>query len=177
MSAPAKIHAHANPELAEAMVVTRFWDQVRVGEPDQCWPWRGDTDDGYGVFFYRGKMRRATELALSFTTGEARLPELDTCHSCDNPPCCNPSHLRFDTRLSNVQDMHERGRAYVPSRKLTNEQVVTIRRRRAAGARQSDLAAQYHVTDGLISQIVRGVRYADVGGPIESKRAQYKRGN
>lgn len=137
--------------------------------------WTGDTDrNGYGVFVWHGKRIGAHEAALSFTSGEVRLPQLETCHSCDNPICCNPAHLRFDTRLSNVRDMHDRGRAR-RARKMTDADVVLIRERRAAGARQKDLAEQFGITDGLVSMIVRGVRWPESGGPIESERA-YRRG-
>lgn len=119
-------------------------------------------------------MRPAHEMALSFTRGEKRIDTLDTCHSCDHPLCCNPNHLRFDTRASNVQEMHDRGRA-ARGGKLTDEQIVLIRERRAAGARQKDLAEQFGVTDGLISMIVRGLRWPNVEGPIQTER-KYNRG-
>ena len=161
---------HADPLLHAATSVTRFWRLVKVGADDECWPWLGDTDrDGYGVFVFQGKKAGAHEYALSFTTGERRHPSLDTCHSCDTPPCCNPAHLRFDTRLSNVRDMHERGRARNGSA-LTDSDVVLIRERRAAGARQKDLADQFGLTDGAVSMIVRGLRWPHVGGPIQTER-------
>lgn len=169
-----RVSADPHPSLRDAVAVSRFWRMVDQRDPDGCWPWLGDDDQGYGVFFYQGRLRRAPELALSFTTGEQRLPGLDTCHSCDNPPCCNPAHLRFDTRRSNVADMHERGRAN-PASKITAEQVVLIRQRRAAGARQKDLAEQFGITDGQVSMIVRGLRWVDAGGPIQTER-KYVRG-
>ena len=169
-----RVSADPHPALAEAVTVSRFWRLVDQRGPDECWPWLGDKDDDYGVFYYDGRMRRAPELAMSFTTGERRIPQLDTCHSCDNPPCCNPAHLRFDTRLSNVRDMHERGRAN-PTSKLTAEDVVLIRERRASGARQKDLAEQFGISDGMVSEIVRGIRWQSAGGPIQSER-KYHRG-
>lgn len=165
-----------HPELSEAVTVSRFWRLVTTGPDDACWPWRGDTDKkGYGIFTLGGRRRPAHELALSFTTGEKRTSGLETCHRCDNPPCCNPAHLRFDTHASNVADMVARGRASTPSRKLSDEQIVTLRERRANGARQKDLAEQFGITDGQVSMIVRGIRWPNVGGPIETKR-KYTRG-
>lgn len=161
--------------LADAVSTTRFWSLVQRGDPSDCWPWGGDTDrNGYGVFVFQGKKYGAHELALSFTTGEARIPKLDTCHSCDRPDCVNPAHLRFDTRRANVADMIARGRAPRPGR-LTDAEIVTIRERRAAGARQIDLARDFGVTNGHISMIVRGKQWADAGGPIETER-RYTRG-
>lgn len=170
-----RINTDPHPDLTEAITVTRFWSLVRRAGDDECWEWSGDRNtDGYGVFFYRQRMHGAHELAMSFSTGEKRIDRLDTCHSCDNPPCCNPRHLRFDTRASNVDDMLERGRGN-HGKKLTAEDVVLMRERRAAGARQKDLAEHFGVTDGLVSEIVRGLRWPNTPGPIETKR-KYIRG-
>jgi len=171
-----RVNLHPAPALAEAVTVSRFWRAVDVSAADQCWPWQGDTDkNGYGVFFYPGRIRGAHELALSFSTGEARTEGMETCHSCDNSTCCNPHHLRFDTRRSNIKDMHERGRA-ARSGRLTDREIIAIRERRSNGARQKDLAEHFGVTDGSVSMIVRGIRWASVGGPIETKRSQYRNG-
>ena len=171
-----RVSADPHPLFAEAISVTRFWGLVERRSKDNCWPWLGDTDrNGYGVFFFNGKVYGAHELSLSFSTGEKRLDGLDTCHSCDTPECVNPAHLRFDSRLSNVRDMHARGRQG-RSGKLTDEKITEIRKRRANGARQIDLARDYGVSDGQISMIVRGKRWAEVGGPIEKDRAQYRKG-
>lgn len=173
MSAPSlrrRTAAHPDPLYADAVSVSRFWRLVDIRAEHECWPWRGDTDrNGYGVFVYQGRKAGAHEFALSFTTGERRLPGLDTCHSCDKPACCNPAHLRFDTRRSNVLDMHERGRARNGG-EITVADVLLIRERRAAGARQKDLADQFGFTDGAVSMIVRGLRWPHVGGPIQTER-------
>ena len=170
-----RIATSPHPELSEAVTITRFWRLVDMRGRDDCWPWLGDQRDGYGVFYYRQRMRGAHELALSFTYGEKRLASLDTCHSCNNPICCNPDHLRFDTRASNVRDMMRAGTHANGFRKLTPHEVKTIRERRASGARQVDLAAQFGISQALTSLICRGHRYADVGGPIETER-KYHRG-
>ncbi len=163
-------------ELAEhAARVTEFWSLVQRGNPAECWPWTGYQEDGYGRFFYAGRMRGSHELAVTFTTGERRAPELDTCHACHNPLCCNPHHLRFDTRASNVADMDRAGRRINSSAKLSAEDVRTMRVRRAHGARQQDLAEQFGVSDGQVSMIIRGQRWKCAGGPIETER-QYHRG-
>lgn len=179
LSARRAINQHPAPELIEAVNVTRFWRLADVRREDECWPWLGDTDDdGYGVFFYRGRMRRAHELALSFTTGEARAEGLDTCHSCDNPSCCKPADLRFASRQSNVDDMWNRDRGLAGERapwaRLTNVAIREIRARRAAGARQVDLAAEYGVSQAYISEIVNGLVWQEAGGPItgRGKRTQ-----
>lgn len=165
-----------HPELAVATSVTRFWRLVNSGPVADCWIWKGDRDKhGYGVFVYQGRRYGAHELALSFTTGEKKSDGFDTCHACDTPACCNPNHLRFGSRLSNVREMHERGRAGRQGR-LTDQQVHEIRTRRANGARQKDLARDYGVSESHISGIVRGKAWSAVQGPIEGVRAQYQKG-
>jgi hypothetical protein len=151
--------------------VTEFWRTVSILGEDECWSWMGYlNEDGYGEFFFAGKMRGAHELAVTFTTGEVKDPRLDTCHSGDNPPCCNPRRLRFGTRLENVADMIKRGRVRAgsahPFAKLTAAAVVEIRVRRANGATQKTLAADYGVSDAYISTIVNGLTWVRVGGPI-----------
>lgn len=163
---------------ALASRVTAFWDQVdRSAGADACHPWTGYVnEDGYGAFFYDGRMIGAHELALTFTTGERRLPELDTCHSraCTTRRCCNSRHLRFDTRLSNVADTVALGRNHRQPR-ITDEQVRLIRRRREAGAPQDLLAEEFAVSAAYISQIVNGVSRAAAGGPIATTRRYHRR--
>ena len=160
-----------------AAKVTEFWTNVRrTGHDQDCWPWTGYVEDGYGRFYFEGRMRGAHELALTFTTGERRADSLDTCHSCNNPICCNPLHLRFDTRQSNVDDMLEAGTHHCPVGKLSHKKVRVIRERYANGASQITLADEYGVSNGLISQVVRGLRWTDAPGPINRKRERYNRG-
>lgn len=159
--------------LIVACRVSEYWANVDRQGPDDCWLWTGYLEDGYGLFHYGERMVGAHELALTFTTGERRLSSLDTCHACGNPPCCNPGHLRFDTRRSNVEDMYRMGRAN-HARRLDDATVRLIRERRAAGAPQDDLARQYGVSDSWVSQIVNGLVRKEAGGPIATRR-QYQR--
>lgn len=58
--------------------------------------------------------------------------------------------------------------------KLTPEDVEKMRVRRFHGASQKDLARDFNITDGQVSMIVRGLRWRDAGGPIETER-RYRR--
>lgn len=150
---------------AIAAKVTEFWANVIRRGDDDCWPWQGYAEDGYGRFFFGGNMHGAHELALTFTTGERRDPALDTCHRCNNSICCNPRHLRFDTRLSNVADMVAAGtHNRTGPGKLNAEKVAVIRKRLAAGATLRALAAEYGVSNSMISMIQTGRRWADGRG-------------
>ncbi len=88
-----------------------FWARVQVGDPDSCWPWLGQRSrKGYGVLSYAGKKKSAHRLSVVFSTGEGVPDGLCVCHKCDNPPCCNPSHLFIGTHQENMQDMYDKGR-------------------------------------------------------------------
>lgn len=63
------------------------------------------------------------------------------------------------------------GRAYQkgaarPAAKLTDDQIVEIRQAVAHGAKQVDVAAEYGISQGLVSGIVNGHRWKHVDGPI-----------
>lgn len=173
-----RVSLDPHPELAEAVTVSRFWRMVRMGDSSECWAWTGQAAaDGYGSFFYHGEMRRSHEMALSFSTGEMRHPDLVTCHSCDNPRCCNPSHLRFDTPGSNLKEAYDRGLRSgtdIPAW-INDEKVRLMRERRALGARVCDLAADFKISPTAASLILRGLSRAKAGGPITPAKKWTKR--
>jgi hypothetical protein len=90
------------------------------------------------------------------------------CHSCDNPACCNPSHLWVGSQADNLRDCRSKGRArgmfsekvgYAHPRhtaKLTPEKVAEARRRYLGGETQTALAREFGVHPGTISRAVRG---------------------
>jgi hypothetical protein len=84
----------------------RFWEKVDMQGPDDCWEWTASTDrDGYGKF-KAGKMYQAHRIAYYLATNEDP-GDLCVRHTCDNPPCCNPAHLRLGTNDDNAHDREE----------------------------------------------------------------------
>lgn len=93
-------------------LVGRFFAKVEFRGEDECWPWTGMRAHGYGYIWREGKMVRAHRLSYEIHVGE--IPEgLLVLHSCDNPGCVNPAHLRVGTGVDNSRDAIERGR-FVP---------------------------------------------------------------
>lgn len=91
--------------------VERFWSYVDTSAGDNdCWPWRGVVNHkGYGLFFYRGKLRSAHRVAISIP-GPFPDRAVVVMHACDTPPCCNPRHLRYGSVAENNRDMMRKGR-------------------------------------------------------------------
>lgn len=97
--------------LIDEAVQTRFLARVPSDlSASECWEWQGPIGKkGYGIFNFLRNNFRAHRMALYLSTGE--MPdELYALHSCDNPPCCNPHHLRWGTHQENQQDKIDRGR-------------------------------------------------------------------
>ena len=92
----------------------RLARKIQRGEPDECWPWTGaKTKRGYGTYGGgRGGPRGyVARYLLEQHLGRPLRPGEVTRHSCDNPPCCNPTHLLVGTQKQNLADMVDRGRS------------------------------------------------------------------
>lgn len=77
---------------------------------DDCWEWNGwRTADGYGQRIRHGRRQRLHRVAYEWANGP--IPSgLFVLHSCDNPPCVNPRHLRVGTNQENIRESVEKGR-------------------------------------------------------------------
>lgn len=155
----------------------RFWSKVDRGSEDECWEWQAYRNrQGYGDFELWNpatktkKTAKAHRVAYELHHGEP--PKGTVCHTCDNPPCCNPSHLYDGSPKSNARDREERGRngwssGELASRNtargsrngrtnLTEDSVREIRRLYAKGGiSQQRLSEMFQVGQTRISSIVR----------------------
>lgn len=156
-------------QITASALDERFWSKVARGTADECWEWTGARNArGYGVF-RRSNGRTGLAHRLVFDALIHRLaPKAPgrsgaagevICHTCDNPPCCNPSHLFSGTQADNLADMAAKGRRRAFS-KLTREDVATIRAMPIERhGQQRDLAIQYGVSQQLICDILKGRRW------------------
>lgn len=82
-----------------------LWRYVKIGAPDECWPWQAARRRrGYGTFTVNHRSLVSHRIAYQLATGE-NPGDLFVCHTCDNPPCCNPAHLFLGTHRENMRDM------------------------------------------------------------------------
>jgi hypothetical protein len=157
--------------------IRRYFDEHvdRSGGPDACWPWTGITvTRGYGEIQIsmgaRGKVRRigAHRAALYFLGG-VDPGDLGALHSCDNPPCCNPRHLRPGTPKDNAGERSQRKRNNHLAT-LSAQDVLAIRREYAEGVRSGVLAARYGVGPRHIWMVATGRTRDEVPGPVAAPR-------
>jgi len=89
--------------------VSEFWSYVDIRGGRECWPWmRACGRAGYGVLTPKlAKLlgeRAAHRVAVRMHDRRRPGRNLIVLHSCDNPPCCNPRHLRWGTNEQNSMD-------------------------------------------------------------------------
>jgi hypothetical protein len=89
-----------------------------------------------------------------------RQPGMCVCHNNNDGLDNRLSNLRYDTAKSNASDRLAAGTENRGSRngraKLTEADVTDIRRRLAAGEKQKDIAALYHIRQETVSFIKTG---------------------
>ncbi len=145
------------PELTEE-IVKRFWNHVDIRGPDDCWEWKGVRNNGdYGSFNILYITYTASRIA--WTIKNVDPGELEVHHTCDNPPCMNPSHLSIGTPKNNSNDRDDAGHTPKGEQhscaKLTEKEAKEIL---DSNEPRTELAAKYSVCLTTIGNIkTRGI--------------------
>lgn len=83
------------------------WTEDEAG----CWIWNGRKDKyGYGLI---DDVRGVPVFVHRVAYGKwvSAIPDGKVImHSCDNPPCINPSHMRIGTQEENLREVSDKGR-------------------------------------------------------------------
>lgn len=105
------------PQSTRESDIAKFMRHVQKTET--CWLWTGPRHtDGYGrAFLHELNSENAIRAhRISFHLFVRPLEAREwVLHSCDNPPCVNPAHLRAGNIVDNVGDMVCRGRNWQAS--------------------------------------------------------------
>lgn len=135
-----------------------FWSKVDIKGSDECWPWKGYRSSyGYGIIQFDHSNYSAHR--VSFYLKHGHFPKHGGCHSCDNPPCCNPAHIFDGSQYRNVKDAFSKGRmTNKHALKLSMLQVEEIRRQYKQGLSQYQLAEKFKVNQSTICRIVNNIR-------------------
>jgi len=144
----------------------KFWAMVAVSSSDACWVWVGRRDKyGYGVFSVNGKQVGAHRVSWSLANGEIQ-DGMHILHRCNNPSCVNPSHLYAGTHRQNMDDMIAAGSKKGVKNgqaKLTDKDVVAIRKKCAAGSTMAEMSREYGMSFMAISNLVHMRSWKHVG--------------
>lgn len=121
-----KAKADKTPPIDE-----RFWNKVEKSGDDECWNWKASFrkhSEKYGAFWMNGRHHPSSRIAWILTNGE--IPHgYVVCHKCDNPSCCNPSHLFIGLPSDNDADRVAKGRQCRGSAQkgaILNETIVLV---------------------------------------------------
>jgi hypothetical protein len=117
-----------------------------------CWEWQKTRQRlmGYGKIESLGRNLLTHRAMWSVVFGPIPEGKL-VLHNCDNPPCCNPEHLRIGTHLDNNREAAAKGRYHVGDdcsfSKLTSKAVRIIRQ---SDASNQELAERFGVTRSAV---------------------------
>lgn len=159
----------------------RFWGQVRVDEPDECWLWTGKLyPDGSGRLSIRGIPLKVSQLSYFIHWGLHPYTGLVVCHTCDDRACVNPMHLWLGTQAENMADCRRKGRTCAGDKaslrrythlvrkgvnhhnaRLTDHLVAKIRMLRKSGLTQRKIAKKFGIKQPQVSRICHGVRWSE----------------
>jgi len=149
----------------------RFYAKIsKIPTERGCLEWMAGLRNGYGHFNIRKQFVYAHRFAWELVNGPVP-DDLVVCHHCDNPRCVNTDHLFLGTKADNTHDMIEKGRAVhsprygesIGTSKLTAQQVLEIRSEKYANWYGTDIAAEFGVTETLISSILNRRSWRHLG--------------
>ncbi len=120
-----------------------------------------------------GLANKVTAHRISFEAANGRIPRgVWILHSCDNPACVNPSHLRGGTPRENVKDMDDRKRRVTtpmngetnPSSLVTESIVIELRRDYVAGISLDEISSKYGVSRISLTDYTTGRSWKHILG-------------
>lgn len=139
---------------------------------DECliWPF-ARASHGYGVTSFGGRHALAHRVMCEKVHGPAPTRQHEAAHSCGkgHEGCVNPKHLRWATKSENALDAMGHGTKHTMLKgeghklaKLTEDDVRSIRRRRASGVSNVALSQEYRVNTSCISNVTTRKTWAHV---------------
>lgn len=144
---------------------SRILRAIKVNE-NGCWIWQQSAGTtGYGQISVHDVNHRVHQLSYRLWKGDYS-SELDICHKCDTPLCCNPDHLFSGTAKDNMADCKSKGRNEKPpvhsgeshhNANLTDEKIAEMKRLRATeNFSQRKLSKLFKCSQSTVWRIING---------------------
>lgn len=164
-----------SPPILSESGKSRFWNRVK--KSNGCWLWKGALNEsGYGRFGIGGDSNKDwLAHRVSWVISFGSIPDgMFICHHCDTPSCVNPAHLFLGTGKDNHEDAVKKGRKLVNTLdywrkrhpdlilrgeqnscvRLTEEDVIQMRRLHATGIARHKLARLFRVSQTAAAQAI-----------------------
>lgn len=144
---------------------TEAFLKLHVSETsEQCLPWPfGKRQAGYGLAVVGGVQKHASRWMCILAHGDAPTESHQAAHSCGNPECVNPRHLRWATPKENCADKYTHGtHIFGEASGKTPLSEDDVRAIRSAPPDLVALVQRYGVSKGCISKIRSGKRWPHV---------------
>jgi hypothetical protein len=156
------------------MLDDRFWTKVDKTAPNGCWVWTANRNNkGYGMFRPGGIAPKELAHRLSYQDAKGEIPKgAFILHSCDNPACVNPDHLRVGSAKQNVADMDKRKRRVStplrgednPTSLLAQSEVIDLRKSYIAGDSIPGICARFGVSRHSLTDYTSGRSWRHILG-------------
>lgn len=150
-----RVKIRSNPD---SLTIGDLLTTTTIGGPrGDCLEWSAYRDrDGYGKASHDGQQRSVTRLVMKML-GRG-VDGMVVMHTCDNPPCVNPLHLRVGSCADNHADRNAKRRQARGSRsgsaRLKEQDIATIRECCGRGDTQLSVAKRFGVSRTTIQAIV-----------------------
>lgn len=147
-------------------VEKRIYDKLSKGVG--CWIWKGKFFNSGRAKITFGKRNHLVSRLIYVLKYNKLIHGLKVCHSCDNPACVNPLHMFIGTNQDNSSDMVAKGRQAKGEAnggcKLTEAQVLSLRKEFSSGATRASLARKYKISWTQAAYICNGKSWKHLKG-------------
>lgn len=121
---------------------------------EKCSEWKGAINSGgYPVTWHNNKIAYVHRVIMNAQPGQIVM------HTCDNPKCINPNHLKIGTHKENSQDMVNKNRQVKGSKShlaKLNEDIVRLIKICKGSMSSRQCAGRFGISKTNVLDIWRG---------------------
>lgn len=146
----------------------RFWSKVEKSDnKTECWNWKAATrskKDRYGIFRIGDKNYIASRVSWKLSNGKFPPKGIIVRHTCDNPLCVNPNHLKTGTTKDNSEDMVKRDRSLRGQKhhnsKIADTDAIQIIELLNKGLYPEEISKKLNIPRTIVSSVKTGKSWA-----------------